>query len=106
MTLIKNIGKNTLGDNNKMNVRLHEYYMSNHDLSFVFRNTQSPGTLVPFMKIVAQKGDVFDIQLINKTLTHQQSDHCSEAINCNTTYSRVLFAYTTVGYTTTERVSV
>lgn len=70
MTLIKNIGKNTLGDNNKMNVRLHSYNMSNHDLSFVFRNTQSPGTLVPFMKLVGQKGDVFDIQLINKTLTH------------------------------------
>lgn len=70
MTLIKNIGKNTLGDNNKTSVRLHSYNMSNHDLSFVFRNTQSPGTLVPFMKIVAQKGDVFDIQLINKTLTH------------------------------------
>lgn len=70
MTLVKNIGKNTLGDNNKMSVRLHSYNMSNHDLSFVFRNTQSPGTLVPFMKVVAQKGDVFDIQLINKTLTH------------------------------------
>lgn len=70
MTLIKNIGKNTLGDKNKMSVRLHSYNMSNHDLSFVFRNTQSPGTLVPFMKMVAQKGDVFDIQLVNKTLTH------------------------------------
>ena len=70
MTLVKNIGKNTLGDNNKMSVRLHSYNMSNHDLSLVFRNTQSPGTLVPFMKIVAQKGDVFDLQLINKTLTH------------------------------------
>lgn len=70
MTLIKNIGKNTLGDNNKMSVRLHSYNMSNHDLSFVFRNTQSPGTLVPFMKLVGQKGDIFDIQLINKTLTH------------------------------------
>ena len=70
MTLVKNIGKNTLGDNNKMSVRLHSYNMSNHDLSFVFRNTQSPGTLVPFVKMIAQKGDVFDIQLINKTLTH------------------------------------
>lgn len=70
MTLVKNIGKNTLGDNNKMSVKLHSYNMSNHDLSFVFRNTQSPGTLVPFMKMIAQKGDVFDIQLINKTLTH------------------------------------
>lgn len=70
MTLIRNIGKSTLGDNNKMSVRMHSYNMSNHDLSFVFRNTQSPGTLVPFMKIVAQKGDIFDMQLINKTLTH------------------------------------
>ena len=34
MTLVKNIGKNTLGDNNKMSVRLHSYNMSNHDLSF------------------------------------------------------------------------
>lgn len=70
MALTRNIGKNTLGDNSKMSVRLHSYNMSNHDLSFVFRNTQSPGTLVPFMKIVGQKGDVFDIQMINKTLTH------------------------------------
>ncbi|QXP45073.1 major capsid protein [Microvirus mar40] len=68
--IIKNIGKNTLGDNSKMNVAMREYEMSTHDLSFVFRNTQSPGTLVPFMKLVAQKGDIFDIKLINKTLTH------------------------------------
>lgn len=70
MAITKNIGKNTLGDNNKMSVRLHNYEMSTHDLSFVWRNTQSPGTLVPFMKIPAQKGDVFDISLFNKTLTH------------------------------------
>lgn len=70
MAITKNIGKNTLGDKNKMSVRLREYEMSTHDLSFVFRNTQSPGTLVPFMKLVAQKGDIFDINLINKTLTH------------------------------------
>lgn len=70
MAITKNIGKNTLGDRNKMSVRLKEYEMSTHDLSFVFRNTQSPGTLVPFMKLVAQKGDIFNINLINKTLTH------------------------------------
>lgn len=70
MAITKNIGKNTLGDRNKMSVRLREYEMSTHDLSFVFRNTQSPGTLVPFIKLVAQKGDIFDINLINKTLTH------------------------------------
>lgn len=70
MSIIKNIGKNTLGDKNKTTVRLHDYEMSSHDLSFVFRNTQSPGTLVPFIKLVAQKGDIWDIQMINKTLTH------------------------------------
>lgn len=70
MAIVKNIGKNTLGDRNKMSVRLRDYEMSSHDLSFVFRNTQSPGTLVPFMKLIAQKGDIWDINLINKTLTH------------------------------------
>lgn len=73
MAQIKNIGKNTIGDNSKMKVALHDYEMSTHDLSFIWRNTQSPGTLVPFMKILAQKGDIFDIQLISKTLTHPTS---------------------------------
>uniref|UniRef100_A0AAU8AXS6 Major capsid protein n=1 Tax=Dulem virus 214 TaxID=3145691 RepID=A0AAU8AXS6_9VIRU len=70
MTVVRAIGKNTLGDNNKMKVAMREYEMSTHDLSFVFRNTQAPGTLVPFMKLPAQKGDIWDIQLFNKTLTH------------------------------------
>lgn len=70
MAVVRNIGKNTLGDNQKMTVAMHDYEMSNHNLSFVFRNTQSPGTLVPCLKIVAQKGDVFDIEMYNKTLTH------------------------------------
>lgn len=69
MALIKNIGKNTLGDNNKMKVRLHEYNMSSHDISTVFRSTIGVGTLVPFVKILCQKGDIIDMQMINKTLT-------------------------------------
>ena len=70
MAVVRTIGKNTLGDNDKMKVAMREYEMSTHDLSFVFRNTQAPGTLVPFMKLPAQKGDIWDIQLFNKTLTH------------------------------------
>lgn len=70
MAVVRAIGKNTLGDNDKMKVAMREYEMSTHDLSFVFRNTQAPGTLVPFMKLPAQKGDIWDIQLFNKTLTH------------------------------------
>lgn len=70
MSIQKNIGKNTIGDNNKMAVSLHEYNMSTHDLSTIVRNTQSPGTLVPNLCLVAQKGDTFDIDIDSNVLTH------------------------------------
>lgn len=70
MAITRTIGKNTLGDNNKMHIRLREYDMSTQNLSYVFRSTMGVGMLVPFMKIVCQKGDIFDIKLINKTMTH------------------------------------
>jgi hypothetical protein len=70
MAITRTIGKNTLGDNNKMKVRLREYDMSSQNLSYVFRSTMGVGMLVPFMKIVCQKGDIFDIKLANKTMTH------------------------------------
>lgn len=70
MAITRTIGKNTLGDNNKMHVRLREYDMSSQNLSYVFRSTMGVGMLVPFMKIVCQKGDIFDIKMINKTMTH------------------------------------
>ena len=70
MGVQKNIGKNTIGDNNKMSVSLHDYNMSTHDLSTIVRNTQSPGTLVPNLCLVAQKGDTFDIDIDSNVLTH------------------------------------
>ena len=69
MAITKTIGKNTIGDNNKMKVRLRDYEMSTHDLSTVFRSTMASGILTPCLKLVAQKGDIFDIQMVNKTLT-------------------------------------
>ena len=69
MGITKTIGKNTIGDNNKMKVRLKNYEMSTHDLSTVFRSSMASGVLTPCLKLVAQKGDIFDIQIINKTLT-------------------------------------
>ena len=65
-----NIGKNTLGDNNKMSVELREYGRSTHDLSYAWRSPMGVGTLVPFMKILALPGDTFDIDLDSKVLTH------------------------------------
>lgn len=70
MSIKKNIGKNTIGDNQKMTVDLHTYNMSTHDLSTIFRNTQSPGTLVPNLLVLAQKGDTFDIDIESHVLTH------------------------------------
>lgn len=70
MGITKNIGKNTIGDNNKMAVSLHNYNMSTHDLSTIVRNTQSPGVLVPNLCIVGQKGDTFDIDIDANVLTH------------------------------------
>lgn len=70
MAIQKNIGKNTIGDNNKMSVSLHDYNMSTHDLSTIVRNTQSPGTLVPNLCLVAQKGDTFNIDIDSNVLTH------------------------------------
>lgn len=65
-----NIGKNTLGDNNKMSVELKEYGRSTHDLSYAWRSPMGVGTLVPFMKMMALPGDTFDIDLDTKVLTH------------------------------------
>ena len=38
----KTIGKNTLGDSNKMKVAMRDYERSTHNLSYIWRNTQAP----------------------------------------------------------------
>ena len=69
MSITRTLGKNTLGDNNKMKVAMRDYDMSTHDISTVFRSSMGVGMLVPFCKILCQKGDIIDIDLINKTLS-------------------------------------
>ncbi|WP_176225511.1 hypothetical protein, partial [Staphylococcus aureus] len=53
-----------------MQVDMRTYNRSTHDLSYVWRNTQSPGTLVPFICELALPGDVHEIQLSANVLTH------------------------------------
>lgn len=65
-----NIGKNTIGDNDKMAVYLKEYGRSTHDLSYAWRSSMGVGTLVPFMKILALPGDSFNINLDTRVMTH------------------------------------
>ena len=69
MAIVRTLGKNTLGDNDKMKVAMRDYDMSTHDISTVFRSSVGVGMLVPFCKILCQKGDIIDINLINKTLS-------------------------------------
>ena len=66
----REIGKNTLGGGKKMSIHLRNYERSSHDLSYVWRSTLAPGTIVPFMKKVGQRGDTFDINLELSVLTH------------------------------------
>lgn len=66
----KEIGKNTLGGGNKMQVDLRTYNRSTHNLSHAWRNTQGVGTLVPCYKELALPGDTFDITIDAKVLTH------------------------------------
>ena len=70
MAIEKHIGKNTIGDNNKMKVYMHDYNMSTHDLSTITRTSISPATLVPTMKLLVQKGDIIDIDIESSVLTH------------------------------------
>ena len=65
-----NIGKNTLGDNNKMSVSLREYGRSTHNLSSAWRSPMGVGTLVPFMKLLGLPGDKFEIDLDTQIMTH------------------------------------
>lgn len=69
MGITRTLGKNTLGDNDKIKIALRDYDMSTHDISTVFRSSVGVGMLVPFCKILCQKGDIIDINLINKTLS-------------------------------------
>lgn len=70
MATTKTLGGDRLGAGKKMQVHLHGFERSTHDLSYIFRTTMASGTLVPFMKQVALPGDTFDINLDCKVLTH------------------------------------
>lgn len=70
MTIVKAIGKNTLGGGKKMNVELRTYNRSTHDLSYIWRNTQAAGPLVPFMCEVGLPNDTWDIDLQHHVMTH------------------------------------
>lgn len=62
----KNLGGDRLGSGGKMNVDLHNYGRSNHNLNYEWRSTMTQGTLNPFMVEVLLNGETLDVNL--KTL--------------------------------------
>lgn len=49
---------------------MRAYHRSTHNLSYAWRSTMGVGTLVPCMKLIALRGDTFDIDIDAKVLTH------------------------------------
>lgn len=66
----KSLGGDRLGSGAKMDVELHGYQRSTHDLGYLWRSTMAAGPLVPFMSQVALPGDTFDINLDVNVKTH------------------------------------
>lgn len=64
------LGGERLGSGKKMDVEMHGFERSSHDLSYIWRSTMSAGTLVPFLTEVALPGDSFDIRLNCDVKTH------------------------------------
>lgn len=69
-TFKRNLGGDRIGSGAKMQVDLKTYNRSTHDLSYIWRSTAAPGTLIPFMKYVGLPGDTFDIELDADVKTH------------------------------------
>ena len=69
MNITKTLGGDRLGSGKKMQVQLHNYERSTHNLSRVFRSTMNVGTLVPFFTEIGLNGDTFDINLGSKIRT-------------------------------------
>ena len=59
----KDLGGKRLGSGSKMSVQMRNYERSTHDLSKTWMSSANPGTLIPFMKLIALNGDTFDIDL-------------------------------------------
>ena len=68
-----NIGGDRLGSGAKMNVELHNYYRSTHNLSKKVQTSLAPGVLYPIYTNIGLNGDKFDIDIeqITRTLPTQ-----------------------------------
>jgi len=66
----RTLGGDRIGAGKKMQVDLQTYNRSTHDLGYIWRSTMACGTLVPFIKELALRGDTFDFDLDVDVKTH------------------------------------
>ena len=59
----KNLGGDRIGTGNDINVRMHGYERSNHNLTSITRTTQSIGTVIPVFTELALPGDTIKLNL-------------------------------------------
>lgn len=69
MAITKALGGERLGSGNKMNVTLHGFNRSSHNIGQLFKTDQSIGTLVPYFCDIGLNGTTYDIDLTTKIRT-------------------------------------
>ncbi len=69
MAITKALGGERLGSGNKMNVTLHGFNRSSHNIGQLFKTDQAIGTLVPYFCDIGLNGTTYNIDLTTKVRT-------------------------------------
>lgn len=69
MAITKALGGERLGSGNKMNVTLHGFNRSSHNIGKLFKTDQAIGTLVPYFCDIGLNGTTYNIDLTTKIRT-------------------------------------
>ena len=69
MATTKALGGERLGSGNKMNVTLHGFNRSSHNIGQLFKTDQAIGTLVPYFCDIGLNGTTYNIDLTTKVRT-------------------------------------
>ena len=69
MAITKALGGERLGSGNKMNVTLHGFNRSSHNIGQLFKTDKAIGTLVPYFCDIGLNGTTYNIDLTTKIRT-------------------------------------
>nr|DAT49618.1 MAG TPA: Major capsid protein [Microviridae sp.] len=69
MAITKALGGERLGSGNKMNVKLHGFNRSSHNIGQLFKTDQAIGTLVPYFCDIGLNGTTYKMDLTTKIRT-------------------------------------